>query len=63
MEATSTSADATVRVFVTATGELIGTLDHEGGGKLRGRFSWPVSPQNVAVRRRLGGEASPNVGS
>ncbi len=59
--ATSTDASATLKVFVTATNELIGTLTNEGDGKYRGRFSWPVNPENITVKSSLGGKDSADV--
>jgi hypothetical protein len=61
IEATSTRADATLQVFVTASGQLIGTLANNGGGRFRGQFSWQVNPQNVTVRSNFGGQASRTV--
>jgi hypothetical protein len=58
VEATSTSGSATLRVFVTGTNQLIGTLTNQGGGKYSGRFSWPSNPQKVTVRSSLGGSAT-----
>jgi hypothetical protein len=56
VEASSSSSGATLRVYVTSTDELIGTLS---GGK--GEFSWPSNPGNITVRSSLGGSASRNV--
>jgi hypothetical protein len=61
VEATSTRADATLQVFVTSSGELIGTLTNNGGGRFRGQFSWPVNPQNITVRSNFGGQATRTV--
>jgi hypothetical protein len=58
VEATSTSASATLQVFVTSTNTLIGTLQNDGGGRYSGRFSWPSNPQSVTVRSSLGGSAT-----
>jgi len=58
VEATSTSASATLQVFVTSTGALIGPLANKGGGKYAGQFSWPVNPQSITVRSNLGGSAT-----
>jgi hypothetical protein len=57
VQATSTSATATLKVYVTATDQLIGTLKNNGG-KYSGQFSWPSNPQNITVRSSLGGSAS-----
>ena len=61
VEATSTSASATLQVFVTSTNQLIGTLRNDGGGRYSGTFSWSTNPQNITVRSNLGGSASRNV--
>jgi hypothetical protein len=58
VEATSTNSSAVLRCYVTATGELIGTLTNDGGGRYRGQFTWPTNPQNVTVRSNLGGSAT-----
>ena len=58
VEASSNKPTATLKVFRTATGELIGTLSSTGGGKYSGQFSWPSNPQNITVRSSLGGSAS-----
>ena len=61
VEATSTRATATLRVFVTSTNQLIGTLSNDGGGRFRGEFSWPVNPQSITVRSNFGGQATRTV--
>jgi hypothetical protein len=61
VEATSTSSSAVLRVYVTATNQLIGTLNNDGGGRYSGRFSLSSNPQNITVRSSLGGSASRNV--
>jgi hypothetical protein len=58
VEATSTEPTATLRVYVTATGALIGTLTNNGGGKFSALLPWPTNPQNVTVRSSFGGSAS-----
>jgi hypothetical protein len=58
VEATSTSADATLQVFVSATGQLLGTLSNNGGGQYRGELSSATNPQNITVRSSLGGVAT-----
>jgi hypothetical protein len=58
VEATGTRATATLQVFVTSSGQLIGTLSNDGGGRFRGEFSWPVNPQNITVRSNFGGQAT-----
>jgi hypothetical protein len=56
VEASSSSSSATLKLYVSATGELIGTLS---GGK--GEFSWPTNPQSITVRSSLGGAATRTV--
>lgn len=61
VEATSTSSNATLRVFVTATGQLLGTLSNNGGGQYRAELSVATNPQNITVRSSLGGVATSSV--
>ncbi len=56
VEADSSDPGATLRAYVTATDELIGTLS-DG----RGEFSWPTNPENITVRSSLGGSATRSV--
>jgi len=58
VEATSSRSTATMQVFVTSTGQLIGTLANNGGGKYSGQFTWSVNPQNITVRSNFGGVKS-----
>jgi hypothetical protein len=58
VEATSTNANATLQVFVTSNGQLIGTLSNQGGGRYRAEFTWPVNPQSITVRSSSGGSAT-----
>lgn len=58
VEATSTSSSATLQVFNTGTGALIGTLSNNGGGQYRGEFRVATNPQNITVRSSLGGSAT-----
>jgi hypothetical protein len=61
VEATSTRSTATLQVFVTSSGQLIGALSNQGGGRYRGEFSWPVNPQSITVRSNFGGQATRTV--
>jgi len=61
VQATSSSASATLRVYVTASGALIGTLTNKGSGRYEGQFAWPANPQNVTVRSSLGGTGTASV--
>jgi hypothetical protein len=61
VEATSTSSNATLRVFVTATGQLLGTLANNGGGQYRAELSVSTNPQNITVQSSLGGIATSSV--
>jgi hypothetical protein len=47
----------TLRVYVTATNELIGTLSGRSDGGYSGTFASPTNPQEVTVRSSLGGSA------
>lgn len=58
VDATSTAPTATLRVYVTASGALMGTLTNNGAGSFSGRLSWPTNPRNITVRSSLGGSAS-----
>jgi hypothetical protein len=58
VEATSTVATATLQVFVTSSGQLIGTLSNDGGGRFRGEFAQAVNPQSITVRSSSGGSAT-----
>lgn len=55
--ATSTSSTTTLQVFVTSTGDPIGTLTKGGDGTYRGQFIWPVNPQNITIRSSVCGSA------
>jgi uncharacterized repeat protein (TIGR01451 family) len=57
VQATSTSATATLKVYVTATGQLIGTLTNNSG-MYSGQFRWPTNPQNITIKSSLGGSTS-----
>jgi hypothetical protein len=58
VEASSTRTNATLQVFVTSSGQLIGTLSNNGGGKYSGQLNWSVNPQNITVRSNFGGQSS-----
>lgn len=62
VEATSSSATATLRVFRTSTDALIGTLSNQGGGRYRATISnVNENPGNITVKSSLGGSAARNV--
>ena len=61
VEATSTRTNATLQVLVTSTGQIIGTLTNNGGGKYSAQLPWSVNPQNITVRSSYGGTATRNV--
>jgi hypothetical protein len=61
VEATSSSSSATMKVHVTSTNALIGTLTNDGGGRYRGEFNWPSNPQSITVRSSLGASATRTV--
>jgi hypothetical protein len=61
VEATSSGSGAVLRVYVTSTNALIGTLGSRGGGQYAGQFSVSANPENITVRSSLGGSASRTV--
>jgi hypothetical protein len=61
VEATSSSSSATLRVYNTSSGALIGTLSNRGGGQYGGEFSLSANPQSITVRSSLGGTATATV--
>jgi hypothetical protein len=58
VEASSSRANATLQVFVTSSGQLLGTLSSNGGGKFSGQLNAATNPQNITVRSDLGGSAT-----
>jgi hypothetical protein len=58
VDATGSDPAANLRVFVTATGEFVGTLRNNGNGRYSASLAWPTNPVNVTVRSSLGGSAS-----
>ena len=58
MEATSTNASVTLTAYVTSTGQFLGTLVNNGGGRYSLRINWPSNPQNITIRSNAGGSAS-----
>ena len=61
VEATSTNAAATLRVFQTSPELLIGTLTNNGAGRFSGQFSGIPNPVSVTVRSSAGGSATQTV--
>jgi len=59
--ATSSNASADLRVFVTSSGELIGTLRKTGQGNYSGQFTWLVNPQSISVRSNFCGSVSSRI--
>ncbi|HEY6807020.1 MAG TPA: VCBS repeat-containing protein [Pyrinomonadaceae bacterium] len=55
VEATSTSANATLQVFNTSTGQSLGTLSNSGGGRYSGQLNSSVYPRNITIKSSLGG--------
>lgn len=58
VEATSSRSNATLQVFVTSSGGLIGTLTNNGGGRFSGQFNLSANPQSITVRSSFGGQAT-----
>jgi hypothetical protein len=61
VEATCSVATATLRVYTTSSGALIGTLTGDGTGRFRGDFTVANNPLQVTVRSSGGGSATANV--
>ncbi|HEV3409592.1 MAG TPA: hypothetical protein VG095_04825, partial [Chthoniobacterales bacterium] len=62
VEATCSSANATLTVFVSSSGATIGTLTNNGGGKYSRIFTSVASnPVNITVRSSGGGSATRSV--
>jgi hypothetical protein len=59
--ARSSNPNAILKVYVTSSGALIGTLTNNGGGNYSGNFKWPANPLNITVRSNLGGSSSATV--
>lgn len=57
IEASSNRSTSTLQAFVTAGGQLIGTLTNNGG-KYTAQFSLAANPQNITVRSSAGGSAT-----
>jgi hypothetical protein len=58
VDVTGTEPSATLRVYVTSSGALIGTLKSNGSGRFSASLSWPTYPENITVRSSFGGSAS-----
>ena len=58
VDATGTEPTATLRVYVTSTDALVGTLKNNGGGRFSASLPWPTRPANITVRSNFGGSAS-----
>jgi|GEM_PF-5818737 len=58
VEATSSVANVTLSVYVTSTGQFIGTLTRSGNGRYSGTLGWPSNPVNITVRSSQGGTAT-----
>ncbi len=56
--ARGSNPNAILKVYVTSSGALIGTLTNNGSGNYSGTFKWPTNPLNITVRSNLGGSAS-----
>jgi hypothetical protein len=63
VDATSTSSSATLQVFNTASGQLIGTLANSGGGRYGAQLNSSSNPRNITIRSSLGGTATGAVDS
>jgi hypothetical protein len=61
VDASGSDPSATLRVYVSATGTVMGTLRNNGSGRFSGSFTWPVNPVNITVKSSQGGSASKDV--
>lgn len=61
VSATSSISTATLQVFVTSSGQLIGGLINDGGGRYSREFTWPTNPASVLVRSSSCGSATRQV--
>jgi len=59
--AKDSNSTATLQVYVTSTGQLIGQLIKGGDGTYREQFTWPTNPQNIAVQSSLCGRVTKDV--
>ncbi|HVI72862.1 MAG TPA: SBBP repeat-containing protein, partial [Pyrinomonadaceae bacterium] len=58
VDATGSDPAATLRVYVTATDALVGTLKSNGNGRFSASLSLPTYPEQITVRSSSGGSAS-----
>src|SRR5215208_1591285 len=58
VDATGTEPTAMLIVYVTATGDVVGTLKSNGNGRFSASLSWPTYPNDITVRSSLGGSGS-----
>ncbi|HLG16209.1 MAG TPA: PQQ-binding-like beta-propeller repeat protein [Blastocatellia bacterium] len=58
VSATSTNAAASLSVYATSTGQLLGALTNDGAGSYSVRLRLSSNPQNITVRSTSGGSAS-----
>jgi len=58
VNATSSQANAILKVYETATGVLIIQMKNKGGGNYSAQLSWPDNPNSITVRSSFGGSAS-----
>jgi hypothetical protein len=58
VDATGSDPAATLRVYVTATDALVGTLKSNGNGRFSASFTLATYPEQITVRSSSGGSAS-----
>ncbi len=61
VEATSTSSNATLKVYLTSSGSFIFTLTNEGGGKYEGEQPRRFPASHITVKSSEGGVDSSEV--
>jgi hypothetical protein len=55
VEAKGPNSSATLRVSITSTNQMLGTLTNRGRGEYSGEFTWPTNPQHVTVLNIIDG--------
>jgi len=61
VQATDSNSAAVLTVSVTDTGEVLGTMQNQGNGSYRAKFSGIANPQNIDVTSNFGGTATARV--
>lgn len=57
ISATGTNPNARLKAYDKSTGQMIGKLTNQGGGKYSMQLSWRENPGRILVKSNLGGQA------